>query len=166
MPHSIPVSQVIISPRDWVLLRAHTPIREAIGILRILSEEEKLERGRTTPLVLDDRSRLLGLVRLTDLLRSVRHLCDEPDKACKLDQAVQPLSALVKPFPGSVGPRDGILKALDIMLEHGVSLVPVLEDDRLMGIVQLGDIFNTVAALLFDEDGPNGRSRISKYLHL
>jgi CBS-domain-containing membrane protein len=166
MPRAIPTSKVMINPRDWTLMRAHTPVRVAIGILRILNEEEKLERGHTTPMVLDDESRLLGLVRLTDLLRSVRHLCDEPDKACKLNEADQPISELTTPFPGSVGPEDSILYALDIMLEHGVSLVPVLQDEKLMGIVQLGDIFNTVAALLFDEQGPNERSRISKYLHL
>lgn len=166
MPHSIPVSQVMLSPKNWTLLRAHTPVRDAIGILRILSEEEKLVHGHTTPLVLDDNYRLLGLIRLTDLLRSVRHLCDAPDKACNLDQAVRPISELVRPFPDTVESDDGILKALDIMLDHGVSLVPVLENGKLMGIVHLGDIFNTTAALLFDEDGSYGKSRLAAYLHL
>jgi CBS domain-containing protein len=154
------------SPKDWTLLRAHTPIGDAIGMLRILNEEEKLGRGHVTPLVLDDDYRLLGLIRLTDLLRSVRHLCDDPDKVCKLDQADAPICDLVKPFPGSVKPQDGILKALDIMLAHGVSIVPVLEEYQLCGIVILGDIFNTVAALLFDANKADERSWISKYLHL
>ena len=63
----------MISPTDWTLLRADTPIREAIGLLRILGEDEKLERGHTTPLVLDDQNKLLGLIRLTDLLGRIRH---------------------------------------------------------------------------------------------
>ena len=166
MPHSIPVSQVMTSPTDWTLLRAHTPIRDAISILRILNEDEKLERGHTTPLVLDDEYHLLGLVRLTDLLGSIRHLCDDPERACKLDEAVQPVSELVIQFPGSVEPEDGILKALDIMLDHGVSLVPVLKEDKLQGIVHLGVMFDTIAAVLFDEDAMEARSRIAKYLHL
>ena len=164
MPKSVSVAQVMISPKEWTLLRAETPVKDAITILRILSEEEKLERGHSTPMVLDDDYNLIGLVRLTDLLRSIRHLCDNPEKACDLDQAVGPVSALATPFPDSVGPADGILKALDIMLDHDISLVPVLEERKLVGIMQLGDIFDTVAALLFDEESDE-RSWIGKYLH-
>jgi CBS domain-containing protein len=166
MPQSVPVAQVMINPTDWTLLRAHTPIKDAIAILRILSEEEKLERGHSTPLVLDDDYNLLGLIRLTDLLRSIRHLCDDPAGAGTLDQVVRPVSELVHPFPASVEPGDSILKALDIMLDHDVSLVPVIKEHKLVGIVQLGDIFHTVAALLIDEEEIDGRSWIDKYLHL
>ena len=146
-------------------MRADTPIKDAIGILRILSEDKKLERGHSTPFVLDDKYNLLGLIRLTDLLRSVRHLCDVPDKACDLDQALKPVSDLAIPFPDSVKPEDNILKALDIMLDHGVSLVPVIKDGKLTGIVQLGDIFDVVAALLFDEEKPGVKDWLVKHLH-
>ena len=165
MPHSVPVEEIMINPRDWTLLRADTPIKVAIGILRILSEDKKLERGHSTPLVLDDEYNLLGLIRLTDLLRSVRYLCDLPDKACKLDQALRPVSDLAIPFPDSVEPEDSILKSLDIMLDHGVSLVPVLKDEKLTGIVQLNDIFDVVAALLFDEERDGAKEWITEHLH-
>jgi CBS domain-containing protein len=160
MPHSMPVSKLMINRNEWPQLMADTDIRTAIKILRIVTEEKKLEHGHSTPLVLDDNYNLLGFVHLTELLKTVRHLCDKRDQPCELDQAAKLLKDLVIPFKGSVQGDDSILKALDIMLDNDVSLVPVIEDGKLQGIVKLSDIFNTVAALLFDEQDPDERHRL------
>ncbi len=157
MPHSMPASKLMIDRNEWAIFRANSDVRTAIKILRIVTEDEKLEHGHSTPLVLDENNNLLGFVRLTDLLKEVRHLCDKEDQPCELDKAVRPVKELVIPFKGSVTEEDSILKALDIMIDHGVSLVPVLKDGKLKGIVKLADIFNTVAALLFDEEDPEER---------
>lgn len=165
MPHSVPVSKLMIHRNEWPQLRAETQVKDAIRILRILSEDEKMIRGHSTPLVLDDDYNLLGFIRLTDLLRSIRHLCNKEDEACELGKAVRPISDIVIPFDATVGPDDSILEALDIMTNRGVSLLPVMEDGKLLGLIRLGDIFNKVAALLFDEEEPSGGSWISRYLH-
>ncbi len=160
MPHSVPVSKLMTPSSLWPLLRADADVTVAIKILRIFSEDEKLEHGHSTPLVLDDDYNLLGFVHLTDLLKSIRHLWDKTEAQGDLDKATIPLKDLVIPFAGWVGPNDSILKALDIMLDHGVSVVPVMSDHKLQGVVKLGDIFNTVAALLFDKEIPAERERL------
>jgi predicted transcriptional regulator len=76
------------------------------------------------------------------------------------------VSDLVVPFAGSIGPDDSILKALDVMMDHSVSLVPVMKDHKLFGMVKLSDIFNTVAALLFDEEIVDQREALVKRFHL
>jgi CBS domain-containing protein len=154
MPHSMPVSRLMINRNEWPQLRADTDVRSAIKILRIATEEKKLEHGHSTPLVLDENYNLLGFVHLTDLLKSVRHLCDPRDEPCEPDQAARPVKDLVTPFKGSVQEDDSILKALDIMLDNDVTLVPVIKDGKLQAVVKLSDIFNTVAALLFGEEAP------------
>ncbi|MGD9818757.1 MAG: cyclic nucleotide-binding/CBS domain-containing protein, partial [Desulfomonilaceae bacterium] len=164
MPHSVPVSNLMLSPNSWPQLRADAEVRDAIKLLRILSEDEKLEHGRSTPLVFDDNYNLVGLIRLTDLLQNVRHLCDQREGACDLGDATRPIKELVKKFPGYVSPDDSILKALDIMIDNSVTLVPVLKEGKLVGMLKLGDIFNTISSLLFDEENPMERSRIMKYL--
>jgi CBS domain-containing protein len=165
MPHSIPVSKIMIHRNEWPQLRAETTVKDAIKILRILTEDQKLAQGHSTPLVLDDDYNLMGLIRLTDLLRSVRHLCENEDEACELGKAISPISDLVIPFPDTLEPEDSVLKALDIMTNHGVSLVPVLKDGKLKGMIKLSDIFDTVAALLFDEEIPSGRSWMKDFVH-
>jgi CBS domain-containing protein len=155
----------MISRNQWPQLRASAPVRDAVRILRILSEEKKMVHGHSTPLVLDDDYNLLGFMRLTDLLRNVRYLCDNPEKACNLDEAAGPVSDLVIPFSDWLSPDDSILDALDIMTNKGLSLLPVMEDGKLMGLIKLSDIFNKVAAILFDEPESEERSWIAQYLH-
>ena len=77
-----------------------------------------------------------------------------------MPEATTKLKDLVVPFAGTVQPGDSILKALDMMMDHNVSQVPVIKDGKLQGIVKLSDIFNTVAALLFDEQDPEERNRL------
>jgi signal-transduction protein with cAMP-binding, CBS, and nucleotidyltransferase domain len=135
-------------------------------LLRILSEDEKLEQGRSTHLVFDNDYNLIGIIRLTDLLQNVRHLCDRKEGLCDLGDAVRPIRDIVKPFPGHVSPTDSILKALDIMIDNSVTLVPVQQDGKLVGMLKLGDIFNSISAILFDDENPMERSRIMKFLHI
>ncbi len=165
MPQSVPVSELMIHRNEWPQFRAATKIKDAIRILRILSEDDKLLHGHDTPLVLDDSYRLLGYIQLTDLLRGVRHLCEDTDKACELGRAVSPVEELVIPFPASVSPDDSILQALDVMTNHGVSLLPVMSEGKLKGLIKLSDIFNAVAHLLFDEEGGEGEGWFRKWLH-
>jgi CBS domain-containing protein len=163
MPHSVPVAKLMIPRNQWPQLRADTTIRDAIKVLRIVSEDWKLEHGHSTPLVLDDNHNLLGFVHLSDLLKSIRHLCSEPSLPCELDKATATLRELVVRFAGTVEEGDSILKALDIMMDHGVSLVPVMDAGKLKGVIKLSDIFSTVAALLFDEQDPDERKRLLKH---
>jgi CBS domain-containing protein len=166
MPHSVSVSKLMIPPNKWPQLRADADVSTAIKILRIISEDQKLEHGHSTPVVMDEDFRLLGFVHLVDLLKAVRPLCDKNDQPCDLGRATTPLRDLVVPFAASVGPEDSILQALDIMMDHGVSLVPVLVQDKLRGIVKLSDIFSTVSGLLFDETDPDERRKLMRDHHL
>ena len=161
----MPVSELMVNRNEWPQLRAETDVRTAIKILRIVTEDKKLEHGHSTPLVLDENYRLLGFLRLTDLLKSVRPLYEKTELPWELDEAVRPVKELVIPFKGSVQEDDSILKALDIMMDNDVSLVPVMKDGELQGLVKLSDIFNTVSALLFDEQDPDVRHRLLSDYH-
>jgi len=166
MPHSVPVSKLMIAPGAWPQLRAEADVSTTIKILRIISENEKLEHGHSTPLVFDENYDLLGFVHLTDLLKAVRHLCDKTDEPCALGQATNPVRSLVTRFAASVKPEDSILKALDIMMDHNVSLVPVLENGKLQGMIKLSDVFDTVAALLFDQVTPEEERKLLRDFRL
>ncbi len=160
MPHSMPVSKLMVNRNEWPQFRSDMDVSTAIKLLRIITEDQKLEHGHSTPLIMDENYNLLGFVHLTDLLKAIRPLCDKPNEPCDLPGATTKLKELVVPFAGAVHPDDSIIKALDIMMDHNVSQVPVMEDGKLQGIVKLSDIFNTVAALLFDEQDPDERNRL------
>jgi hypothetical protein len=52
------------------------------------------------------------------------------------------------------------------MMDNGISLIPVMKHGKLVGMLQLADVFNRVAAILFDEEIPNDRGWIARYVHL
>lgn len=160
MPQSIPASELMIPRKEWPQLRADLNVSTAIKILRIVTEEKKLEHGHSTPLVLDEKYNLLGFVHLIDLLNSVRHVWENSAQSNQRDRSSTTLGDLVISFVGTIEPEDSILKALDIMMYHRVSLVPVMKEGKLLGILKLSDIFSKVAALLFDEKDPEERGRL------
>jgi CBS domain-containing protein len=166
MPHSIPVSRVMTPPHKWPQIRGGTDVYTAIKLLRIMTEDEKLEHGHS-PLIMDENFNLIGFVHLTDLLRSVRQLWEENGEASQGKESQYPrIKDLAIPFVGAVHPEDGILKALDIMMEQNVSMVPVKRNGRLEGMIKLSDIFNIVAGLLFDEQDPEEKQRILRDYHV
>ena len=160
MPHSMPVSKLMVNRNEWPQFRSDMDESTGIKLLRIITEDQKLEHGHSTPLIMDEDYNLLGFVHLIDLLKSVRPLCEKPDEPCELAEATTKLRELVVPFAGTGHPDDSILKALDIMMDHNVSQVPVMEDGKIQGMVKLSDIFNTVAEPLFDEKDPEERERL------
>jgi CBS domain containing-hemolysin-like protein len=166
MPHSVPVSKLMTPPSQWPQIRGEADVCTAIKLLRIITEDQKLEHGHY-PLIMDDNFNLMGFVHLTDLLKSVKPLWEKEGPGT-LDQcaAYPKIKELVVSFAGSVGPDDGILKALDIMMEHKVSMAPVMKDGKLIGMIRLSDIFNEVAALLFDEEDSEEKGRLLRDFHM
>ncbi len=160
MPHSVPVSKLMIPRNEWPQILGDANVWTAIKMLRIVTEDKKLEHGHSTPLVVDENFNLLGFVHLIDLLKSVKHRWEKAEGAEETEESLPRIKELVVRFAGSVRIDDSILKALDIMMEHNVSIVPVIEEGKLEGIVKLSDVFNTVAALLFDETDPGQRHQL------
>ncbi|MEW6138987.1 MAG: CBS domain-containing protein [Thermodesulfobacteriota bacterium] len=166
MPHSLPATKLMIPASEWPVVFAEATVRDAIKFLRIVTEEKKLMQGHSTPLVLDRSHRLVGFVHLIDLLKNVRPLCGDTEAPCDLDKATTVVSELTVPFAGTVGPADSILTALDLMMDHRVSLMPVLDNEKLLGIIKLSDVFTTVASLLFDEEIIEEKDILMKRFHL
>jgi CBS domain-containing protein len=156
----------MISPNEWPLLLNEADVESAIKILRINTEDSKLLQGHSTPLVLDGEYNLLGFVHLIDLLRVVKPLCQVSDAPCEIEKATMPVRSLVVPFAGQVEATDSIMMALDIMMEHRISLIPVLKEKKLVGIIKLSDIFNAVASLLFDKDIIDQQEMLMRRFHL
>lgn len=166
MPHSVAVSELMTPPSQWPQIRGEADVYTTIRLLRIITEDEKLEHGHY-PLIMDENFNLLGFVRLTDLLKSIRNLWERERQASESEEVhYPPVKDLVIAFVGSVRPEDSILKALDIMMEQSVSMVPVMKNGRLEGMIKLSDVFNTVASLLFDEEDPEEKHRLLRDYHV
>lgn len=130
--------------RPATTVRPGTPIREAGRLL--------LEHGITAVCVVDHQGHLAGVVSRSDLLRHrlVRdpraHLRPIPDDDSEPPHTVADVMTTdVLALPPSADEAD----AAELMLERRIRSVPVLEDDRVVGIVSVTDLLR--AAVRGDE---------------
>ena len=108
--------------------------------------------------VVDTDGRLLGLVTEGDLiLRQAaprtkhwwRHFFDDPDALARDYQKASGITVgeVMTRAVVSVSPALGIAAAARIMSDRGVRRLPVVRDDRLVGILSRGDLVKLLAAM-------------------
>ncbi len=155
------------------VMHSHT-IRWALTIM----EGSALDVGgrKSLPralLVFDDENHPLGIVRRRDILRGLepkflrtmsmpqrRQLFDiEVDvnladlssgrivEAMK-EQAGQPVSEIMQPIVATCDHDDHLAKIIYKMLNRDLNLIPVLKDERIVGVLRSVDVFHEVAELL------------------
>lgn len=112
-----------VMSHDPVTLEASTPLNQAAKQMR--------DHDIGDVLVTND-GRLCGLITDRDIV--VRALADERDPATTtLDDICT--HQLVQ-----VSPEDSLLHAVELMREHAIRRLPVVEGDNAVGMVSLGDL--------------------------
>lgn len=110
------------------------------------------ERLRHVP-VEDSANRLVGLVSYRTLLRLMaQQRRGEPDEPIAV-------SEVMIRIPVTVSPSTPTLEAIELMREHGVSCLPVVEHGRLVGIVSERDYVGVARKLLEQSFRERDRSR-------
>lgn len=89
----------------------------------------------------DDEGRLVGLVSHRMLLRLVAQGSQDRDDPPLVEQ-------LMRKDPITVAPETATLDAIELMRKHGVACLPVVRDERLVGIVTERDLIDVSAKLL------------------
>jgi CBS domain-containing protein len=91
-----------------------------------------LVRHNCGSLLVVDGGQLLGIITERDILRAVASV-DRPLSQCQVRDRMT-----VDLVVG--GPDDAIGEVMGLMTQHRVRHLPVMEDDRLVGIVSIGDV--------------------------
>ncbi|HOP07894.1 MAG TPA: CBS domain-containing protein [candidate division Zixibacteria bacterium] len=148
-------------------------LRQAIA--EIENAEIEINGRKSLPralLVFDERYQLLGIVRRRDILRGLeptfahesaktqRKLFDvdvDPDllelsytqdPEAFRKQAEQPISVVTKPIAATVSYDSHLAKIIHIMVNEDLHLLPVVKDNRVVGVVRSADVFHEVGKLL------------------
>lgn len=109
-----------------------------------------------------DEGKLVGIICQSDLiaqqkglpLPSVFNLLDAfiPLKSAKsIEREVQKIAAIkvsdaMTHNPITVGPETGIESVAELMVDKGFHTLPVVQDDKLVGIVGMADILKTIVS--------------------
>jgi CBS domain-containing protein len=81
--------------------------------------------------VCDDDGRLAGIVTERDILRACAARRGLEDSIVEKNMTTDVITA---------SPRDNVETVMGLMTEHRIRHLPILEDDRLVGIISIGDI--------------------------
>ena len=159
-----------IMTREVVSVRASDKVRDAWMVL--------IDTGISGAPVVDNEGTLVGVLSNTDIYRSVieryrkaqslRELTTRPTDQISMDKedirelslaivgvAGSPVSAVIATGQKviSIGHDDSVDRALHLMAEHDVNLLPVLKDGKVVGIVTRQDIIWLLAGRPGKEHG-------------
>jgi acetoin utilization protein AcuB len=124
--------------RDWMSAPVFVAPPDMLAEEALAYMERR--KVRRLPVVL--KNRLAGIVTKSDLLAEFgRHRPSSPATTWQL-------SDVMTRNPLSVGPDDTIETAAQIMLQKKISGLPVVKDDRVVGILTESDLFRALCDML------------------
>ena len=91
-----------------------------------------MDKFKVGALMVIDNSKLVGVISERDYTRKVV-LKDRSSKSTKVSEIMSHKIA-------QVGPEAGIEKCMDIMGKRRIRHLPVVENDRMVGFVSIGDL--------------------------
>lgn len=142
--------------RDVMTTRFHTlkpdiPIAEAVIRFKKAGEEE--HQKVFGMMVTDEKGRLVGMLSMYDILLLIRpkhiqvwgmmedvDVTGLVDVACKKAKSIL-VGDIMTPDVLTITPDTHLLVILDIMIKKHIRRIPVLEGDKIEGIVYISDLF-------------------------
>jgi CBS domain-containing protein len=164
----------MIPIEQYPSVRDNATLREAIAVME--SAELEVDLKKSLPrvlLVFDGIDVLVGYVRRRDIMRGLepKFLASQPlehrqqmfdvsfdpnllelsfDRLVKgvRDQAERPVSDVMRPVEAILDADDHVMKAVYEMVSLNVSLIPVLHEGNLVGVIRSVDVFRELADLV------------------
>lgn len=165
------VKEICVPISEYPHIKESVSVKEAFRILRKSFEEG---RGYRTILVIDEKNQLKGLLAMNDLIQAVepRFLkVMKPDafqgppleypaltliwqelfsERCK-EEAKKPVKEVMNPVKSSITLEDSIAKAAYLLIMTNAHVLPVIDKERVTGVVRLVDIFNEIARIVLKD---------------
>jgi len=96
-----------------------------------------------------DQSNLVGIITRGDILEAYASNSGRLDLFPSDDPwSATPVAELMTPNPVTIDPNTTVLEAADLMFQHDIGSLPVVEEGRLIGIITETDIFHLVVRML------------------
>ncbi len=133
-------------------------------------------------LVLDDDDRLVGIVSRRELFKGlIPHLQDDRKTEAHIKELVpfggsmpselvirwtslfsrsaieastKPIESVMVPIKGTVQIDDTLSTVISTMLHHGIDLVPVLDGEKVAGVILMTNIFDIAAQFIMEYGQP------------
>ncbi|MBW2037780.1 MAG: CBS domain-containing protein [Deltaproteobacteria bacterium] len=145
------IKHLVIPLTDYPHMPYWGTLREAIVQLNVAYETE-----HHTVLVFDEAYKLVGMLLQKDILKGLQPkfaqhyqegipiFWDDLLKSATQKQLDRPVKEFMSEITATIDVSDSVLKASHIMVDKDIYLLPVMEGDKLIGVVRMGDLFHEI----------------------
>jgi CBS domain-containing protein len=173
MPFQKKVAELMIPLEDYPHIPYWFTLRQAMAIVREAAIKFERTFEPRSMLVFDEKYHLLGILTLRDILRGLapkfnQGAVDQMPADFDLDSAVAALegdisgprvketsqtvvSEVMSPIEVTVDTGDSVAKALFLMIKKDLGRIPVMQAEKVVGIVRLSDLFQEVSDFVLSE---------------
>jgi CBS domain-containing protein len=170
MPYRKKVADLMIRLEDYPHVPYWYTLRQAMAIVREASIKFERTFEPRSVFVFDEKYHLLGILTLKDIIRGLTPKLLQGARAklqaaLDLDSTIADLesdisgpkikeasqtavSEVMSPIKSTVDAGDTLAKALFLMARDEVGRMPVMDGDKVVGIVRLSDLFQEISGFV------------------
>jgi CBS-domain-containing membrane protein len=119
-------------------------------------------------LVFDEKYQIMGMLTLRDIIKGLEPRFMHETALVKADPNLtvlmgdlfgpgmreasqKPVSEVMSPIKVTIAGGDSIAKAVFLMIKENVGMMPVVQDNKVAGMIRLSDLFTEISKLVLGE---------------
>jgi|GEM_PF-319429 len=168
MPYKKKVKDLMIPLEDYPHIPYWFTLRQAMAIVREAAIKFEGTFEPRAVLVFDEKYQLMGMLTLRDVVRGLEPRFAEDKGLIKSDPSLavlvgdmfgpgmkeasqKPVSEVMSPIKVTVNGDDPITKALFLMIKENVGMMPVLQDNKVVGMVRMNELFKEISDVVLGD---------------
>jgi CBS domain-containing protein len=168
MPNDKKVKDLMIPLEDYPHIPYWFTLRQSMAIIREASIKFEGSFEPRAVLVFDEKYQLMGMLTLRDIIKGLEPKFLKETHLVKMDPSLtvllgdllgpnlkeasqRPVSEVMSPIQATVDGEAPIVKALYVMIKENVGLMPVIQDNKVAGMIRLSDLFGEIAQLVLGD---------------
>lgn len=165
MTYAKKVKDLMIPLEDYPHIPYWFTLRQATAIVREAAIKFEGTFEPRAVLVFDEKNQLMGILTLIDIIKGLEPRFFKETELIKMDatlttltedlfgpaikeQSQQPVNEVMSPIKATVDAEDLVVKALYLMIKENVSPIPVMKENRVVGMIRLFDLFKEISDLV------------------
>ncbi|MFP3867905.1 MAG: HPP family protein [Desulfobacteraceae bacterium] len=168
MPKTTKIKDLMIRLEDYPHIPYWFTLRQAMAIVREAAIKFEGVFEPRTVLVFDEKYQLMGILTLRDIIKGLEPRFLKESYLIKQDvslavllgdlfgpgikkESQKPVSEVMSPIKVTVQADSSIAKAIFLMIKENVGMMPVLQDNKVVGIIRLSELFTEVSGMVLGD---------------
>jgi len=168
MPAGKKVKDLMIPLEDYPHIPYWFTLRQAMAIVREAAVKFEGTFEPRSVLVFDEKYQLMGILTLRDIIKGLEPRFLKDSGLIKADPSLtvlmgdlfgpglkeasqKPVSEVMSPIKVTAKGDDPIAKTLAVMILENVGMMPVMQDNKVAGMVRLSELFQEISKIVLGD---------------